>query len=65
VVIAKPWGMNFEGRKRILIVDLSQDVEAIARSVHEFLKRAPYEEKSLVPTWSEVALVYLKRLYGG
>ena len=65
VVIAKPWGMNFEGRKRTLIVDLSQGVEAIATSVHEFLKRAPHEEKSLVPTWSEVALEYLKRLYGG
>jgi glycosyltransferase involved in cell wall biosynthesis len=65
VVIAKPWGMNFEGRKRTLIADLSRGVEAIARAVHEFLKRAPHEEKSLVPTWSEVALEYLKRLYGG
>lgn len=65
VVVAKPWGTNFEGRKRTLIVDLSQGVEAIARSVHEFLKRAPHEEKSLVPTWSEVALEYLKKLYGG
>jgi glycosyltransferase involved in cell wall biosynthesis len=65
VVIAKPWGMNFEGRKRTLIVDLSQGVEAIATIVHEFLKRAPREEKSLVPTWSEVALEYLKKLYGG
>jgi glycosyltransferase involved in cell wall biosynthesis len=65
VVIAKPWGMNFEGKKRTLIVDLSQGIEAIAMSVHEFLKRAPHEEKSLVPTWSEVALEYLKRLYGG
>jgi glycosyltransferase involved in cell wall biosynthesis len=65
VVVAKPWGVNFEGRRRTLIVDLSQGVEAIARSVHEFLKRTPHEEKSLVPTWSEVALEYLKRLYGG
>jgi len=44
---------------------LGQGVDAIARAVHEFLKRAPHEEKSLVPTWSEVALEYLKRLYGG
>jgi len=65
VVVAKPWGMNFEGRKRTLIVDLTQGVKAIARSVYEFLKRAPHEEKSLVPTWSEVALEYLKKLYGG
>ena len=65
VVIALPWGANFEDRRRTLIVDLTQGVEAIARAVHEFLKRVPHEEKSLVPTWSEVALEYLKRLYGG
>jgi len=65
VVIAKPWGTNFESRRRTLIVDLSQGIDAIARAIHEFLKRAPHEEKSLVPTWSEVALEYLKRLYGG
>jgi len=65
VVIALPWGVNFEGRRRTLIADLSQGVETIAKAVHEFLKRVPHEEKSLVPTWSEVALEYLKRLYGG
>jgi glycosyltransferase involved in cell wall biosynthesis len=65
VVVARPWGTNFEGRRRTLIVDLSQGVDAIARAVHEFLRRAPHEERSLVPTWSEVALEYLKRLYGG
>lgn len=64
-VIALPWGANFEGRRRTLVVDLGQGVDAIARAVHEFLKRAPHEEKSLVQTWSEVALEYLKRLYGG
>jgi glycosyltransferase involved in cell wall biosynthesis len=65
VVIAKPWGLNFEGRKRTLIVDLGQGVEAIARAVYEFLNRVPQEEKSLIPSWSEVALEYLKKLYGG
>jgi glycosyltransferase involved in cell wall biosynthesis len=65
VVIAKPWGLNFEGRKRTLLVDLNQSVEAIARAVYEFLKEAPQEERSLVPTWSEATLEYLKRLYGG
>jgi glycosyltransferase involved in cell wall biosynthesis len=65
VVVAKPWGLNFEGRKRTLLVDLNQSVEAIARAVYEFLKEAPQEERSLVPTWSEVTLEYLKRLYGG
>jgi len=65
VVTAKPWGMNFEGRRRTLIVDPSQGVKAIAGAVHEFLENTPREEKSLVPTWSEVSLEYLKRLYGG
>jgi len=65
VVIAKPWGLNFEGRKRTLIVDLGQGVEAIAGAVYEFLNRVPQEEKSLIPTWSEVTLEYLKKLYGG
>jgi glycosyltransferase involved in cell wall biosynthesis len=64
-VIALPWGANFEGRRRTLVVNLGQGVDAIARTVHEFLENAPREEKSLVPTWSEVALEYLKRLYGG
>jgi glycosyltransferase involved in cell wall biosynthesis len=65
VVIAKPWGLNFEGRKRTLIVDLGQGVEAIAKATYEFLNRVPQEEKSLIPTWSEVTLEYLKKLYGG
>ena len=64
-VIALPWGANFEDRRRTLIINLSQGVDAIARAVHEFLKRVPHEEKSLVPTWSEVTLEYLKKLYGG
>jgi glycosyltransferase involved in cell wall biosynthesis len=64
VVVAKPWGLNFEGRKRTLIVDLHQDAEEIAAAVSEFLNRASREEKSLVPTWSEVALEYMRKLYG-
>jgi glycosyltransferase involved in cell wall biosynthesis len=64
-VIALSWGANFEGRRRTLVVNLGQGVDAIARTVYKFLESAPREEKSLVPTWSEVALEYLKRLYGG
>jgi glycosyltransferase involved in cell wall biosynthesis len=64
-VIALPWSANFEGRRRTLVVNLGQDADAIARTVHEFLESAPREERSLVPTWSEVVLEYLKRLYGG
>jgi glycosyltransferase involved in cell wall biosynthesis len=64
-VIALPWGANFEGRRRMLIVNLDQGADAIARTVYEFLESAPREERSLVLTWSEVVLEYLKRLYGG
>jgi len=65
VVVAKPWGLNFEGRKRTLIVDVGQDVEVLAEEVHKFLKRVHLEEKSYVPSWSEVVLEYLRKLYGG
>jgi len=65
VIVAKPWGLNFEGRKRTLIVDVGQDVEVLAEEVYKFLKRVHVEEKSYVPSWSEVVLEYLKKLYGG
>jgi len=65
VVLAKPWGLNFEGRRRTLIVDPRLDPEALAEGVYELLRRAPEEERSSVPTWSEVTLEYLRRLYGG
>jgi len=63
VVVAKPWGLNFEGRKRTLIVSLSEDLNTLAESIYEFMKRAHLEEKSHVPTWDEAAYEYLKRLY--
>jgi len=65
VVLAKPWGLNFEGRRRTLIVDPRLGPEALAEGVYELLRRAPEEERSAVPTWGEVALEYLRRLYGG
>uniref|UniRef100_A0A7C4BCT2 Glycosyltransferase n=1 Tax=Ignisphaera aggregans TaxID=334771 RepID=A0A7C4BCT2_9CREN len=65
VVVAKPWGLNFEDRRRTLIVDLGQGVEALAEEVYEFLRKAPLEERSCVPTWSEVVSDYLRKLYGG
>ena len=64
VVVAKPWGLNFEGRRRTLIVDLKQDIDLLARRVYEFITSAPMEEKSFVPTWSEVVQEYLRKLYG-
>jgi len=64
-VLAKPWGLNFEGRWRTLIADPRLGPEVLAEGVYELLRRAPEEERSSVPTWGEVALEYLRRLYGG
>ena len=64
VVLAKPWGPNFEGRRRTLIVDPRLGPETLAERVYELLRRALEEERSSVPTWSEVALEYLRKLYG-
>jgi len=58
-VVAKPWGENFSGRSRTLIVDLSEGDERIAEEVYRFLEEAPKQPKSRVPTWGEVALKYL------
>ena len=65
VVVAKPWGLNFEGRKRTLIVDINQPIDVLVEKVYEFLKKVHLEEKSFVPTWNIVALEYMKKLYGG
>jgi len=58
-VVAKPWGENFSGRSRTLIVDLPESDERIAEEVYNFLEEAPRQPKSKVPTWSEVTLKYL------
>jgi len=63
-VVAKPWGENFSGKSRVLIVDLPESDEKIAEEVYKFLEEAPKQPKSRVPTWSEVALKYLS-VYGG
>jgi glycosyltransferase involved in cell wall biosynthesis len=64
-LVAKPWGENFEGRARTLIVDLARGLDAIAEEVYRFLERAPSEPPSDVPTWSEIAREYINRLYTG
>jgi len=58
-VVAKPWGENFSGRSRTLIVDLSESDERIAEEVYRFLEEAPKQPKPRIPTWGEVALKYL------
>jgi len=64
-LVAKPWGENFEGRTRALIVDLVRELDEIAEEVHRFMERAPSEPPSDVSTWSEVAREYINRLYTG
>jgi ribosomal protein S2 len=62
-VIARPWGFNFRDRRRTLIIDLRKDLDAMADEIYTFLRKASEEDKSLVPTWSEVAQEYIKKLY--
>ena len=63
VVVAEPWGRNFSGRTRTLIVSLSESDEAIAKRVAGFLDNAPREPRPNVPSWNEVASIYLEKLY--
>jgi len=65
VVVAEPWGLNFEGRKRTLLVDPRQNLDTLAENIYEFLEKASREEKSFVPTWNEVVPEYIVKLYGG
>jgi len=58
-VVANPWGENFSGRSRTLIVDLSESDERIAEEILRLLEEAPKQPKPRVPTWSEVTLRYL------
>ena len=60
---APPWGRNFEGRARTLIIDPTQDVEKIADEVYQFIQKAPHEPPNNVLTWDEVTQMYIKKLY--
>jgi glycosyltransferase involved in cell wall biosynthesis len=60
---APPWGQNFEGRTRTLMIDPAQDVDKLADEVYRFLQRAPLEPPNNVPTWNEVARQYVRLLY--
>lgn len=63
VIVAEPWGRNFEGRSRTLIVNLEDGDEAIAAKLAKFLCKAGEEPKSSVPTWSDVVNLYFNKLY--
>jgi len=63
-VVAKPWGENFSGRSRTLVVNLAERDEEIAEEVYRFLEDAPKQPRPRVPAWNEVALTYLS-IYNG
>jgi hypothetical protein len=64
-LIAKPWGINFHGRSRTLIIDLNNNIRNITKMVYEFLDRGPKEQRSDVPTWDDVVNIYIEKLYVG
>jgi len=63
VVVAKPWGLNFEERKKTLTIDLGQKPDILTDKIYRFLERVQMEDKSYVPTWSEIVLEYMEKLY--
>ena len=62
MIIAKPWGFNFEGRSRKLMVDPRLPVHMVASRVYDLLAKAPLEGVSRVPAWDEVVEIYIAKL---
>jgi len=62
-VVARPWGEHFAKRPRTLVADPAESDEEIAKKVLKLLEEAPKQPKPKVPTWSEVANIYLRTLY--
>jgi 1,2-diacylglycerol 3-alpha-glucosyltransferase len=65
VITAEPWGLNFEGRPRTLTIDLRWSVDRIADEVYRLLERAPREKPADIPTWDDITLKYVEKLYRG
>ena len=63
VVVTEPWGRNFSGRPRTLVVSLSESDEAIAEKIAHLLETAHREPKPVVPSWSEIVVCYMNLLY--
>jgi len=63
-IVAKPWGQHFAKRSRVLVVDLAESDEEIAKKVIRLLEEAPRQPKPKVLTWSEVADIYIHAFYG-
>jgi glycosyltransferase involved in cell wall biosynthesis len=63
VVVVEPWGLNFSGRSRTLISQLSKSDEELAKEVLAFLDEAKEQLRPEVPTWSQVVDAYIEKLY--
>ena len=62
-IIAKPWGINFAHRPRVLVIEVNEDDRHIAKKICEFLERAREEPKPRVCTWDLIVRKYLSKLY--
>jgi hypothetical protein len=56
-------GLNFSGRGRTLITQLSKSDEELAKEVAVFLDEAKKRPRTKVPTWSQVVDAYIEKLY--
>jgi glycosyltransferase involved in cell wall biosynthesis len=63
VVVVESWGLNFSGRGRTLITQLSKSDKELAKEVADFLGEAKEQLGSEVPTWSQVVDTYIEKLY--
>lgn len=63
VLLARPWGENFEGRPRTAVVSLTASDREIAGVAFEMMSNSGRQNKARVPNWRGVALEYINRLY--
>jgi 1,2-diacylglycerol 3-alpha-glucosyltransferase len=63
VVVVEPWGLNFSGRSRTLITQLSKSDEELAKEIAKFLDEAKEQPRAEVPSWNQVVDTYIKKLY--
>jgi glycosyltransferase involved in cell wall biosynthesis len=63
VVVVEPWGLNFSGRSRTLITQLSKSDEELAKEIATFLDEAKEQPKAEVPSWNQMVDTYIRELY--
>jgi glycosyltransferase involved in cell wall biosynthesis len=63
VVVVEPWGLNFSGRSRTLITQLSKSDEELAKEIAKFLDEVKEQPRAEVPSWNQVVDTYIKKLY--